>query len=114
MYVGGIMVSYTEKVEEYANEMPAELRSAIYALSDDLPIAIFLLLFKSGKQSQEQISNMLNMPSCFICAVETNLKILQKSALISSTCENGLYYYDVTEFGERVLKNLMNTLSTEG
>lgn len=108
------MVSYTEEVEEYANEMPAELRRVIYSLNDDLPIAIFLLLFKYGKQSQEQISNMLNMPSCFICAVETNIKVLQKSSLISSTCENGLCYYDVTEFGKRVLKNLMNALSMEG
>lgn len=107
------MVYYTDEEKEYVNEMPAELRRVIYSLGNDLSIAVFLLLFKHGKQTQEQISNMLNMPSCFIYAVGQNLKGLQKSSLISSTLENGLYYYDITEFGERVLTNLMKIVSQE-
>jgi len=108
------MVYYTEKVKEYANEMPDELRRIIYSLSNDLSIAVFLVLFKHGKQSQEHISNILDIPSCFIDTVELNLKDLQKSSLISSTLENGIYYYDITELGERVLNNLMKIVSQEG
>lgn len=95
------MVYYTEKVKEYVNEMPAELRRLIYSLSNDLSIAVFLVLFKHGPQSKEQISNVLNIPSCFIDALEHNLKSLQKSSLIYSTLKNGINYYDITEFGER-------------
>ena len=108
------MVYYTEKEKEFVNEMPVELRRILYSLSNDLSIAVFLVLFKHGKQSQEQIINVLDVPSCFLGAVELNIKYLQKSSLISSTRENGILYYEITELGERVLNNLMKMISQEG
>jgi len=79
------MGKYTnKKIEEYANEMPSELRRAVEALDDDLRLAIFFALLKNGDQSFTQIMTELEIPRKDSSILSHHLKILEKGALIKN------------------------------
>ncbi|KCZ71332.1 putative transcriptional regulator [Candidatus Methanoperedens nitroreducens] len=105
-----------KKIEEYANEMPLELKRAIEALNDDFRLAIFFVLFKYGELSFSQIMTELEIPRKDSSILSHHLKILEKGALIENEYakKEGIdshSFYDLTEFGEDVLKGLMHTLA---
>lgn len=104
-----------EKIKLYANEMPAELRRAIDALNNDLGLATFFVLFKYGEMSFSQIMKELDIPSNYSSKLTYHIKKLQKSALVKNEYvkkENvdSYSFYDVTEFGEGVINNLVNSI----
>lgn len=111
------MGKYTnKKIEEYANEMPSELRRAVEALDDDLRLAIFFALLKNGDQSFTQIMTELEIPRKDSSILSHHLKILEKGALIKNIYakKEGVdshSFYDLTEFGEDILNSLMDTLA---
>ena len=105
-----------KKIEEYANEMPVELRRAIEALNDDFRLAIFFVLLKNGDLSFTQIMNELEIPRKDSSTLSHHLKILEKGALIKNEYAKkeglGSYsFYNLTEFGEDILNGLMDTLA---
>ncbi len=112
-----IMATYeNEKIKEYANEMPYELRLAMDALSSDIGLAAFFVLFKYGELSFSQIRSELEIPSNYSSKLAYHIKKLQKSALVKNEYikkENvdSYSFYDITEFGEGIINNLMNTIS---
>ena len=104
-----------EKIKLYADEMPAELRRVIDALNNDLGLATFFVLLKYGEMSFSQIMKELDIPSNYSSKLTYHIKKLQKSALVKNEYvkkENaGSYsFYDITEFGEGVINNLINSI----
>lgn len=104
-----------EKIKEYAGELPTELRRVIDALNSDIGLSIFFVLFKYGEMSFSQIMSELDIPSNHSSKLTYHIKKLQKSALVKNEYikkENvGSYsFYDITEFGEGILNNLMNAI----
>lgn len=104
-----------EKIKTYADEMPAELRRAIDALHSDIGLATFFVLFKYGEMSFSQIMNELGIPSNYSSKLTYHIKKLQKSALVKNEYikkENvdSHSFYDITEFGEEIINNLMNVI----
>jgi len=109
-------ISSNKKIEEYAKEMPLELRRAIEALNDDLRLAVFFVLLKHGELSFSQIMAELEIPRKDSSILSHHLKILEKGALIKNEFakKEGMdshSFYDLTEFGEDVLNGLMDTLA---
>lgn len=105
-----------KKIEEYANEMPIELKRAIEALNDDFRRAIFFVLLKNGNLSFTQIMTELEIPRKDSSILSHHLKILEKGSIIKNEYakKEGMdshSFYDLTEFGEDVLNGLMDTLA---
>ncbi len=105
-----------KKIEEYANEMPSELRRAIEALNDDFRLAIFFALLKNGDLSFSQIMTELEIPRKDSSILSHHLKILEKGAIIKNDYAkkedvDSHSFYDLTEFGEDILNSLMDTLA---
>lgn len=105
-----------KKIEEYASEMPIELRKAIEALNDDFRLAIFFVLLKNGNISFTQIMNELEIPRKDSSILSHHLKILEKGSIIKNEYakkegEDSHSFYDLTEFGEDILNGLMDTLA---
>ena len=111
-----IMTSYdNEKIETYAGEMPGELRRVIDALNSDLGLATFFVLFKYGEMSFSQIMSELDIPSNYSSKLTYHIKKLQKSSLVKNEYikkENvdNYSFYDITEFGEGIINNLMSAI----
>ncbi len=111
------MGTYTnEKIKEYADELPSELRRAVEALDDDLRQAIFFVLLKNGELSFTQIMTELEIPRKDSSILSHHLKILEKGALIKNKYakKEGVdshSFYDLTDFGEDLLDKLMDTLA---
>lgn len=112
-----VMKVYTnKKIEEYANEMPFELRRAVDALNDDIRLAIFFVLLKYGEMPFSQIMKELEIPSKYSSKLTYHIKKLEKGALIKNeyTKKEGIdsySFYDVTEFGDDLLKGLIDTIA---
>lgn len=111
-----IMTSYdNEKIETYAGEMPGELRRVIDALNSDLGLATFFVLFKYGEMSFSQIMSELDIPSNYSSKLTYHIKKLQKSSLVKNEYikkENvdNYSFYNITEFGEGIINNLINAI----
>ena len=111
------MGTYTnEKIKEYADELPSELKRAVEALDDDLRQAIFFVLLKNGELSFTQIMTELEIPRKDSSILSHHLKILEKGALIKNKYakKEGVdshSFYDLTDFGEDLLDKLMDTLA---
>ena len=111
------MGTYTnEKIKEYADELPSELKRAVEALDDDLRQAIFFVLLKNGELSFTQIMTELKIPRKDSSILSHHLKILEKGALIKNKYakKDGVdshSFYDLTDFGEDILDKLMDTLA---
>ena len=102
-------------IQEYIDEMPAELRRVIDSLNSDIGLAVFLLLLKKGEMSFTEIVNELEVEHNSTLAY--HIKKLQKSSLVKNVYVKrgeGYSYYDVTEFGECVINNLMNIFRVGG
>lgn len=112
-----LMSTYAnEKIKEYANEMPFELRRAMDALDDDIRLAIFFVLLKYGELPFSQIMKELEIPSEYSSKLSYHIKKLQKGALIKNEYvkKEGIdsySFYDITEFGEGLLNNLIDTIT---
>ncbi len=112
-----VMKVYTnKKIEEYANEMPVELRRAVDALNDDIRQAIFFVLLKYGEMPFSQIMKELEIPSEYSSKLTYHIKKLEKGALIKNeyTKKEGIdsySFYDITEFGDDLLKGLIDTIA---
>lgn len=105
-----------KKIEEYANEMPLELRRAVDALNDSLRLAIFFVLFKYGEMPFSQIMTELEIPQEYSSKLTYHLKKLEKGALIKNEYikkegVDNYSFYDLTNFGEETLNGLMNTIA---
>lgn len=105
-----------DKIKEYANEMPKELRLAMGALDDDIRLAIFFVILKYGELSFSEIMKELEIPPEQSSKLTYHIKKLQKGAMIENEYlkKEGVdshSFYDITEFGEGLLNNLMNTIT---
>lgn len=105
-----------EKIKEYANEMPYELRRAMGALDDDIRLAVFFVLLKYGELPFSQIMKELEIPSEYSSKLTYHIKKLQKGAIVKNEYvkkegTDSYSFYDITEFGEGLLNNLMNTIA---
>jgi hypothetical protein len=105
-----------ENIKAYASELPAELKRAIVALSDDICLAILFLLFKYGKMSFSEIIAEFGILPYNSIRLMYYIKELQKSSLIKTEYfkeenEVGCIYYDVSGFGESILNNLLNAMT---
>lgn len=105
-----------KKIEEYANEMPLELRRVVDALNDKLRLAIFFVLLKYGELSFSQIMNELEIPQEYSSKLTYHLKKLEKSALVKNEYAKkegaeGYSFYNLTEFAEELLNGLMHTIA---
>ena len=115
------MIIYeNEKIKEYTDEMPIEIRRVIDAINDDIGLAVLLVLFKYGEMSFSQIMSELAIPSDYSSSgiLTYHIKKLQKSSLVKNGYvkeENvdGCAFYDITEFGEKFINNLMKTMEAE-
>ncbi|MCM1987755.1 winged helix-turn-helix domain-containing protein [Methanococcoides seepicolus] len=105
----------TESIEKYANEMPSELRRAMKALGGNTGLATFLVLFKYGELSFSEIRKELEIPTELSGQLTYHIKNLQKAGLVKNEYvkkedTNNFSFYDVTEFGEDFVNNLMTTV----
>lgn len=105
-----------KKIKKYANEMPYELRRAMDALDDDIRLAIFFVLLKYGELPFSQIMKELEIPSEYSSKLTYHIKKLQKGAIVKNEYvkkegTDSYSFYDITEFGQRLLYNLMNTIA---
>ncbi len=108
----------TKQIKQYAEEMPIELRRSIEALSDEVRLGIFFVLFKYGEMSFSEIRNKLEIPTKNSGYLAYHLKKLEKSALIRNdySKKSGVTshsFYDVTEFGERFIEGLMKSIEID-
>lgn len=106
------------QIKHYAEEMPIELRRSIEALSDEVRLSIFFVLFKYGEMSFSEIGNKLEIPAKNSGYLAYHLKKLEKSALIRNdySKKSGVTshsFYDVTEFGERFIDGLMKSIELD-
>lgn len=97
--------------------MPSELSRAMEALSDEVGRAIFFVLFKYGEMSISQIMGELQIPIGQSDGFFTLMKTLQKAALVNGKMvkidNEKKIMYDVTEFGEDFVNNLMTGLEKD-
>lgn len=108
----------TMQIKQYAEEMPIELRRSIEALSDEVRLGIFFVLFKYGEMSFSEIRTKLEIPAKNSGYLAYHLKKLEKSALIRNdySKKSGATnhsFYDVTEFGERFIEGLMKSIEID-
>ncbi len=108
-------VYINEKIKEYANEMPYELRRAMEALNDDTRLAVFFVLLKYGELPFSQIMTELEIPPEYSSKLTYHIKKLQKSALVKNEYikkegVNSYSFYNLTEFGEELLNSLIDTI----
>jgi DNA-binding HxlR family transcriptional regulator len=109
-------VYINEKIKEYANEMPYELRRAMEALNDDTRLAVFFVLLKYGELPFSQIMTELEIPPEYSSKLTYHIKKLQKSALVKNEYikkegVNSYSFYNLTEFGEELLNSLIDTIA---
>lgn len=110
------MIEYSnEKIKRYTDEMPAEIRRAIAALNDDVELAILFVLFDYGIMTLSCIMDELDIQVKDNGEVIEHIKKLQKSSLVKSEYikevdGEGHSFYDITEFGENIIYNLMNAI----
>ncbi len=108
----------TKQIKQYAEEMPIELRRSIEALSDEVRLGIFFVLFKYGEMSFSEIRNKLEIPTRNSSYLAYHLKKLEKGALIKNdySKKSGVTshsFYDVTEFGERIIEGLIKSIEID-
>ena len=108
----------TTQIKQYAEEMPIQLWRSIEALSDEVRLGIFFVLFKYGEMSFSEIRNKLEIPAKNSGYLAYHLKKLEKSALIRNdySKKSGVTnhsFYDVTEFGERFIEGLMKSIEID-
>jgi predicted transcriptional regulator len=100
-------MSENEKVKAYVDEIPEELRRAIDSFSEELSLAVFLVLYKYGEMSFSEIKGELGVDSRVL---HNQIKRLQKSSLVT---EYNCNMYNITEFGEKIIKSLMSAVKVE-
>ncbi len=107
-----------KRIKKHAEEMPIELRRAIGSLSDEVRLAIFFALFKYGEMSFSQIRQELEIPTNYSGYLSYHLKKLENSALIKNdyskkTGITNYSFYDVTEFGEKLIDGIMKSIEVD-
>lgn len=101
--------------EQYAREVPEEIKRAINATDNETRLGILVALLKHGEMTFSQLKEMTRLNQS---TFNSHLKILMKSALITNYFRKrigvGDYsYYDVTDFGEAFLDGLYGSLEIE-
>jgi DNA-binding HxlR family transcriptional regulator len=106
------------RIKKNAEELPIELRRALEALSDEVRLGIFFALFKYGEMSFSQLRQELEIPTNNSGYLSYHLRKLENSALIKNdyskkTGITNYSFYDVTEFGEKVIDGLMKSIEID-
>jgi len=96
------------KVEDYANEVPEEIRRAIRGLDSEYRTAIFVVLYKQGELSFSELQKMLEMDKAML---NYHLGIMVESALVSHYYKHELgterySFYNITHYGQNFLESL--------
>jgi DNA-binding MarR family transcriptional regulator len=97
-----------KKVEDYANEIPEEVRRAIRGLDSDYRAAIFVALYKHGELSFSELQKLLEMDKAM---VNYHLGVMVESALVHHYYKHELgtekySFYNITSYGQSFLEML--------
>jgi predicted transcriptional regulator len=103
-----------DKLTQYSEQLPSELTLAIKTLQSDVSRAIFFSLYKNGEMTIDNMIQELETDSNYSSILTFHLKQLQKASLVKSTyvknnMDNGQMFYDITDFGEKVIQTMINT-----
>jgi DNA-binding transcriptional ArsR family regulator len=98
-------------IEEYAREIPVEVRSVIKALAEDARLAIIIALMKNPKLSFTELKDLFKLNSS---SLTLHLSTLQNGGLVSNFFEKGQQgsysYYSVTDLAEPILDSLYGNI----
>jgi DNA-binding MarR family transcriptional regulator len=97
-----------KKVEDYANEIPEEIRRAIRGLDNDYRAAIFVALYKHGELSFSELRKLLEMDKAML---NYHLGLMVESALVHHYYKHELgtekySFYNITSYGQNFLETL--------
>jgi len=97
-----------KEVEDYANEVPEEIRRAIRGLDSDYRTAIFVALYKHGELSFSELQKILKMDKAML---NYHLGVLVESALVHHYYMHELgtekySFYNITPYGQSFLETL--------
>jgi len=100
------------KIEEYANEIPQEIRRAIRGLDSNYRTAIFVVLYKHGELSFSDLQKKLEIDKAML---NYHLGKLVESALVHHYYKHKLgiekySFYNVTPFGQNFVEILSQFL----
>lgn len=103
------------KIEEYANEIPEEVRRAISALDDDFRAAIFVALLRYGELSFSEICKLLDIDKA---KLNYHLSKLTEGALVEHHYRHELgvdkySFYSTTKFGSNFVQAMIDALKPE-
>lgn len=97
-----------KKVEDYANEIPEEVRRAIRGLDSDYRAAIFVAMYKHGELSFSELRKLLEMDKAML---NYHLGVMVESALVHHYYKHELgtekySFYNITSYGQSFLEML--------
>lgn len=103
------------KIEDYANEIPKEIRRAIRGLDSDHRAGIFVALLEHGELSFTDLQRKLELDKSILTY---HLRRLSECALIEHYYKHELgaeqySYYSVTRFGQNFVETLSSFLRPE-
>lgn len=103
------------KIEDYAKEIPEEIRRAIRGLDSDYRAAIFVALLKHDELSFSELQKMLEIDKAML---NYHLGKLVESALVEHYYRHELgvdkySFYSVTHFGQNFVEALSRFLRPE-
>lgn len=101
-----------KKVEDYANEIPEEVRRAIRGLDSDYRAAIFVALYKHDELSFSELRKLLEMNKAML---NYHLGVMVESALVHHYYKHELgtekySFYNITSYGQNFLETLGQVL----
>lgn len=98
-------------LNDYANEMPEEVRWTLKGFRDDVTLGLLIALMKNGKMSFNQMKDRFDLSSSSLSNI---LNTLQDGNLIQNfyekTDKRSFSYYDVTDIPEQVFDSIYNIL----
>ncbi len=102
------------KIDEYASQVPKEIRKAVKAFGNDIRCAIVVDLVQKGESTFTQLKDDLDIDSKLL---SNHLKILMDGAILEHYYKhefgNEQYsYYNLTLFGKDIFRGILEPLKS--
>lgn len=100
------------KIDEYASQVPVEVKKAVKALGHDARCAIVVDLARRGELTFTQLKDDLDIDTGLL---SNHLRILMDGAIVEHYYKHELWneqysYYGLTQFGKDFLRGILESL----
>lgn len=109
-------MSQNKAIKEYSSEIPREIRDAINGLSEDIRMAIIVLLLKKESVTYTELKRLLDLNSS---SLSHHLSLMQDGGLVDNIVDlkESHSYYKATDIARSILESVSNIvlgISTPG